>query len=874
MNKIGLNELRSIFLEYYKGKDHYIKKSFSLVPENDKSLLIINSGMAPLKHYFSGALTPPGKRMATCQKCIRTGDIENVGHTARHGTFFEMLGSFSFGDYFKKESLVWGYELLTDILKLPEDRLWASIYEDDEEAYAIWHDVIGFPEERIVRLGKEDNFWEIGIGPCGPCSEIYYDRGKGYGCDKKDCKPGCDCDRYIEFWNHVFTQFNKDEAGNYTPLKHKNIDTGMGLERLACIMQQADSIFDVDTVRIILDEVEKKSTCAYEGGKTSADTSMRIITDHIRSITFMICDGILPGNEGRGYVLRRLLRRAARHGKLLGIKEGFLSDLSEKVIHVSKEAYPELAEKKDYIQNIIFSEEKKFSNTIDQGSVLLAEHMERMKDEDSKILSGEIVFQLYDTFGFPPELVWEILEEQGCKADIAGFEKHMKRQRESARAARKSQEKEGWMEKEMLHLTIDHPTIFTGYNELSGTGKIIGIYKENLNADSLTEGETGLLVLNETPFYAEGGGQAADTGIIFNDDALASVHSVVSHENAIFHMITVERGTLQTDSFVHTRVDLLNRNKTARNHTGTHLLHQALKEVVGPHVEQAGSHVSPAGLRFDFNHYEGLGKEKLQEIEDLVNEKIDEFLPVYVREMPLAQAIETGAAAQFGEKYKDIVRVVSAGEFSHELCGGTHVENTGQIGAMKIVSEGGIASGVRRIEAVTGTELNNRLHEAEAIIAAASKTLKSTPDNFLSKFEQMAEEWRLQRKNLLEQKEKSLSDSVDQIINRARQINGINLITWEYVNYEAEDLRLSSDKIRDKIKNAVIILASNNGDRANFIVAVTDDLIEKGYHAGKLVKPIAAAAGGGGGGKADLAQAGAKDPKKIALAFAVAETLL
>ena len=700
MEKLGLNEIRQMFRDFYVSKGHYPGKSASLIPQNDKSLLIINSGMAPLKNYFAGAETPPSKRMTTCQKCIRTGDIDNVGITSRHGTFFEMLGNFSFGDYFKEQSLTWGLEFIRDWLKIPFDKVWATVYEDDDEAVGIWKK-LGMPEERIVRLGKEDNFWEIGLGPCGPCSEIYFDRGPEYGCGRPDCKPGCDCDRYLEFWNHVFTQFSKEEDGSYSNLAHPNIDTGMGLERMACIMQGVDSIFDIDTIRHILDGVVSRSGVEYKDGQADTDVSIRIITDHLRSITFMIADGIMPSNEGRGYVLRRLLRRAARHGRILGIEGPFLAELSDKVIEVSGEAYPELVEKKDYIQKIISVEEEKFASTIEQGEEIIAHYVEELKNLGKNVLDGEKVFKLYDTFGFPLELTEEILAENGMTADTEGFAQNMKRQKELARTSRKVGEDEAWRGAE---IELDVPeTEFTGYEKLQDECKVLALIDESGITSAVSEGHKVKVVLDKTPFYAEGGGQVNDNGFMSTQEITVKIDKVEKKDGIFYHSGTVDKGTLKTGDMILAHVDNIKRNKTARNHTATHLLQKALRNVLGSHVQQAGSMVNEKVLRFDFSHFEALTKEQLSQVEKIVNDAINEFMEVTCREMSMEEAQAAGAMALFGEKYGNVVRVVNAGGWSIELCGGTHVRNTGEIGAFKIISEGGIASGVRRIEAVTGT---------------------------------------------------------------------------------------------------------------------------------------------------------------------------
>lgn len=873
MEHIGLNQLRSMFQKFYEEKGHYPRKSFSLVPEKDKSLLIINSGMAPLKPYFAGLETPPSKRMTTCQKCIRTGDIENVGITSRHATFFEMLGSFSFGDYFKEESIVWGWEFITQVLNMPVDRLWASIYEEDKEAYDIWRDKIGLPADRIVPLGKADNFWEIGIGPCGPCSEIYFDRGEKYGCSNPDCKPGCECDRYVEFWNHVFTQFNRDEAGNYTPLAHPNIDTGMGLERLACIMQDVESIFDIDTIRYILDAVVALSGVKYESGAAKTDISIRIITDHIRSVTFMIADGILPSNEGRGYVLRRLLRRAARHGKLLGISGLFIAELSKKVIEISKDAYPELAEKQDYIHKILTVEEEKFGATIDQGTNIINDYILELEKNKTTVLSGEKVFKLYDTYGFPIELTQEILEEKGCTADVEGFNTHMLHQKEQARAARKSEGDSGWSDDALLFADYS-ATVFTGYDTHKDQAEIQGLFLNKQAVETLKEGESGLIILNQTPFYAEGGGQASDFGIIFKDETLVEVISVSKSKDVFLHKVNVLKGTLAVGDRVEASVDSLNRNKTAKNHTATHLLHKALKEVVGNHVEQAGSNVNADGLRFDFTHFEGISKDDIKRLELLINDKIDLFLNVHKEEMSMDDAVKLGATALFGEKYGDIVRVVSVEGFSTELCGGIHVDNSGQIGSFKILSESGVASGVRRIEAITGQGLYHRINEQESLLNEAAGALKTNVSGIVNRIASLTEELKHAKKELEDMKKESMSSDLGDMVRDAKVINGVKLITKAFTGYSINDLRGLSDQIKAEEKSVIMVFATENEGKVTFMVSVADDLLDKGYHAGNLIKQIASAAGGSGGGKADMAQAGAKDASKIQEALQIAETLL
>ncbi len=871
MEKLGLNEIRQMFRDFYVSKGHYPGKSASLIPQNDKSLLIINSGMAPLKNYFAGVETPPSKRMTTCQKCIRTGDIDNVGITSRHGTFFEMLGNFSFGDYFKEQSLTWGLEFIRDWLKIPFDKVWATVYEDDDEAVGIWKN-LGMPEERIVRLGKEDNFWEIGLGPCGPCSEIYFDRGPEYGCGRPDCKPGCDCDRYLEFWNHVFTQFSKEEDGSYSNLAHPNIDTGMGLERMACIMQGVDSIFDIDTIRHILDGVVSRSGVEYKDGQADTDVSIRIITDHLRSITFMIADGIMPSNEGRGYVLRRLLRRAARHGRILGIEGPFLAELSDKVIEVSGEAYPELVEKKDYIQKIISVEEEKFASTIEQGEEIIAHYVEELKNLGKNVLDGEKVFKLYDTFGFPLELTEEILAENGMTADTEGFAQNMKRQKELARTSRKVGEDEAWRGAE---IELDVPeTEFTGYEKLQDECKVLALIDESGITSAVSEGHKVKVVLDKTPFYAEGGGQVNDNGFMSTQEITVKIDKVEKKDGIFYHSGTVDKGTLKTGDMILAHVDNIKRNKTARNHTATHLLQKALRNVLGSHVQQAGSMVNEKVLRFDFSHFEALTKEQLSQVEKIVNDAINEFMEVTCREMSMEEAQAAGAMALFGEKYGNVVRVVNAGGWSIELCGGTHVRNTGEIGAFKIISEGGIASGVRRIEAVTGTGVLEEALKSEAIIDRACEPLKCNQNALSDKVKSISDELKAVKKELDDLKKAAMGGEADSLVTNAKDVNGVKLITKEFVDCSINDMRNLSDDIKAAHKGIVMVFAAVNNGKVTFLVSITDDLVEKGLHAGDMVKQIAAACGGGGGGKADMAQAGAKDVSKINDAFTVAENLL
>lgn len=872
MEKLGLNKIRELFLSFYESKGHYRRQSFPLIPEKDKSLLLINSGMAPLKPYFSGLETPPSKRMTTCQKCIRTGDIENVGHTSRHGTFFEMLGSFSFGDYFKEQSLTWGWEFITQVLKMPTDKLWATVYENDDQAYNIWKDIIGMPEERIVRLGKDDNFWEIGTGPCGPCSEIYFDRGEKYGCGDPDCKPGCDCDRYVEFWNHVFTQFSKDDEGNYTDLAHPNIDTGMGIERLACIMQGVDSIFDVDTIQYILKEVVRVSGVEYKDGEAETDVSIRIITDHLRSMTFMIGDGITPGNEGREYVLRRLIRRAARHGRILGIEGPFLSKLCGKVIDVSAGAYPELEKRRIMIQKVVSAEEDRFAATIDQGMKIINGYIDELKKDGKTVLDGRKAFKLHDTYGFPIDLTREILEESGYTVDTEGFEAAMAEQKDRSHVEQ-DMEGAGWDEASADFMT-DEETVFTGYDTLVDHGIVRSIFRDSKPLGSVKEGESCTIVLDRTPFYAESGGQAGDTGYIYNDNCRIQITDVKKIRKVFAHNATVLSGELHTGDEVEAMPLAPARNRTSANHTATHMLQKALQEVLGDHVKQSGSSVTKDGLRFDFNHFQAMTAEEIKKVEDTVNDKISHFIDVTTDVMSAEEAFDTGAMALFGEKYGDTVRVVSIGDYSKELCGGTHVKNSGQIGAFKILSEAGVASGVRRIEAVTGLGILEKYNEDEAIINDTASAVKAKRDMLAEKSAALMDEVKALKKEIEELKKAEMNKGLDNLIDEAREINGRRLITKQFDDYNINDLRALSDTIKAENKNVAMVFAAVSGGKVTFLVSLTDDLVQDGLHAGKMIKEIAAAAGGGGGGKADMAQAGAKDPGRVQDAFDKAAELL
>ncbi|CEO26649.1 alanine--tRNA ligase [Paraclostridium sordellii] len=865
MQKMGLNEIRSKFLNFFESKGHLVQPSYSLVPHNDKSLLLINAGMAPLKNYFSGTEIPPSKRMTTCQKCVRTGDIENVGVTARHATLFEMLGNFSFGDYFKEETLKWGWEFVTEHLNIPQDKIWVSVYLEDDEAFEIWEKEIGIPKERIVRLGKEDNFWEIGTGACGPCSEIHFDRGEEYGCDNPDCKPGCDCDRYLEFWNHVFSQFNKDEEGNYNPLENKNIDTGMGLERIACIMQGVDTIFDVDTIKHILHSVEKMTKSTY-GKEYKVDKSIRIITDHIRSVSFLVADGVLPSNEGRGYVLRRLLRRAARNGKLLGMKDPFLYKLVDEVIAVSGEAYPELVEKAEYIKKVIRIEEEKFNETIDKGSEILASYIEELKANNEKTLSGENAFRLYDTYGFPVDLTKEILEEEHLEIDEQGFQAEMEKQRQTARDARGNMDSEAWKEDAIAKLDKDIVTDFEGYETLSIESTVKGIAKENELVKSAQVGDEIIIVLDKTAFYPEGGGQVGDKGLLVNkneDTVVEVIDTKKGPNNTIKHICVVKSGMINVGDVVYTKVDKEVRLASARNHSATHILHKVLKEVLGEHVNQAGSLVTPERLRFDVTHFEAISKDELKVIEEKVNDMIFEALDITCENMSMTDASNKGATALFGEKYGDEVRVVSMGEYSIELCGGTHLTNTSQIGMFKILSEGGVAAGVRRIEAITGKEVYYFLNNKQNLINEVCTTVKAKEDNLTARVAHLLDETKSLTKELNEVKAKMSLQSADSILDSKVDINGVNIVISKFEDMDMDTLRNTADTLRDKLASGVVVLANVAGGKINFVATATKDVVEKGVHAGNIVKEVAQIAGGKGGGRPNMAQAGAPDVNKV-----------
>ncbi|MFA8892695.1 alanine--tRNA ligase [Clostridioides difficile] len=874
MEKMGLNEIRSKFLEFFESKGHYVANSYSLVPNNDKSLLLINSGMAPLKNYFSGVEVPPSVRMCTSQKCIRTGDIENVGITARHATFFEMMGNFSFGDYFKRESIKWGWEFVTEWLNIPEDKIWVTVYEEDDDSYDIWAKEMNFPEERMVRLGKDDNFWEIGTGPCGSCSEIYFDRGEEYGCDNPDCKPGCDCDRYLEFWNHVFTQFDRDEEGNYSLLENKNIDTGMGLERMGCIMQGVDTIFEVDTIKSILEAVEKLTGVKY-GENPKNDISIRIITDHIRAVTFLVSDGVLPSNEGRGYVLRRLLRRAARHGKLLGVKELFLQKLIDEVIKVNDKAYPVLVEKESYIKKVVGIEEEKFNETIDQGTEILNSYIEVLKNEGKTVLSGQEAFKLYDTYGFPIDLTKEILEEEHLSVDEEAFNEEMEKQKERARNARGNMDGESWKEDPLSKLESTVDSTFNGYSEIYGEGTIEAIVKDDELVQSAEEGDKVSIVLDNTTFYPEGGGQVGDCGLITNENLVLEVlNTKKGANNSIKHIGIIKSGRISNGDKVKTLVDRETRMSAARNHSATHLLHKALREVLGEHVNQAGSLVTPERLRFDITHFEAISNEELKVIEEKVNNVILSSLDIKCDIMNIKEAKEKGATALFGEKYGDEVRVVSMGDYSTELCGGTHLTNTSQVGMFKILSEGGVAAGVRRIEAITGKAVYEYLKERDGIISEVCVNLKSKEDNLIQRISSLLEENKNLSKELHDMKAKMSLQSVDSIFDSKVEVNGVNLITNKFEGMDMDTLRETADNLRDKLGSGVVVLANVVDDKVNFVVTATKDVLDKGIHSGNIVREVAKIAGGKGGGRPNMAQAGASDVSKVDQALSYASEVI
>ena len=868
MQKYGVNELRKMFLEFFESKGHLAMKSFSLVPHNDNSLLLINSGMAPLKPYFTGQEIPPRRRVCTCQKCIRTGDIENIGKTARHGTFFEMLGNFSFGDYFKTEAIHWSWEFLTQVVGLEADRLYPSVYLDDDEAFRIWNEEIGIPKERIFRFGKEDNFWEHGAGPCGPCSEIYYDRGEKYGCGKPTCTVGCDCDRYIEVWNNVFTQFENDGHGNYTELAQKNIDTGMGLERLAVVVQDVDSLFTIDTNKALLDRVCELSGKEYQKDHET-DVSLRIVTDHIKSCTFMISDGIMPSNEGRGYVLRRLLRRAARHGRKLGIQGEFLANLSDTVIALSKDGYPELEEKKAMIFKVLSQEEDKFNKTIDQGLAILSDMEEAMRRENGTALSGADAFKLYDTYGFPLDLTREILEEKGLSVDEDGFAACMKEQKEKARKARKTTNYMGADVTVYQSIDPSITTEFVGYDRLEHSSPITVLTTDEEIVEALTDGERGTILVKETPFYATMGGQQADTGVIESDHGLFAVEDTIRLQGGkVGHVGHMVRGMFSTGETVTLKVDPENRALTARNHSATHLLHKALRTVLGEHVEQAGSLVTKDRLRFDFTHFSAMTPEEIKKVEDLVNQEIRASLPVKTDVMSLEDARKTGAVALFGEKYGETVRVVRMGDFSTELCGGTHVANTSEISYFKILSEAGIAAGVRRIEALTSAGLIHHYEQAEKELHEAALAAKTTPDSLTARIEAMLEEIKALHSENEKLKSRMAKEAMGDVMDQVQDIKGVKVLAVRADGVDMNGLRELGDQLKEKLGEGVIVIASAADGKVNLMATATEGVLKQGVHAGNLIKGIAGLVGGGGGGRPNMAQAGGKNPEGIEAALA------
>ena len=864
MEKFGLNELREKFLSFFESKGHLRLPSFSLIPQNDASLLLINSGMAPMKPWFKGDEEPPRRRVTTCQKCIRTGDIENIGHTARHGTYFEMLGNFSFGDYFKTEAIHWSWEFLTspEWIGMDPDRLYPSVYEDDDEAVAIWRDEIGIPEERIFRFGKEDNFWEHGTGPCGPCSEIYYDRGEKYGCGKPDCKVGCECDRFIEIWNNVFSQFDNKGDGTYEELAQKNIDTGMGLERLAVVCQDVDSLFDVDTVMNITNKVSEITGATY-GQSHKIDTSLRVITDHIRSATFMIADGVLPSNEGRGYVLRRLLRRAARHGKLLGVNEPFLYEVCDTVVGENKCAYPYLVDKQAYITRVIKIEEENFAKTIDAGMKIASEMLEAHKAAGKTVFDGADAFKLYDTYGFPVDLTDEIAEEQGLTVDREKFSELMEEQRVRAREARAALGDLAWAG---IDLGLDNtPTEFTGYDHVEDKGTVLAVVVGDEVVDGAQEGDEGIIVLDKTPFYAEMGGQTADHGTIKTANGEFEVTDVQKNKAGKYlHHGRIVKGTISVDDTADAAICIERRSAIMRAHSATHLLHKALRTVLGDHVEQAGSLVEPDKLRFDFTHFSPLSEEELAKVEGIVNKSILTGYDVDIKEMPIAEAKAMGAMALFSEKYGDNVRVVNMGDgYSLELCGGTHVNNTAKVGPFRIRTEFSVASGVRRIEATTGNEVLRELHQGSELIRRISAAVKANPNNVEEKVTQFVAELKDAKKMVEKLQAQQLSAEAERVMFGAKTVKGLKIITGVFPELNADKLRQMGDMLRDRDENCVVVLCSPANGKISVMSVCGDGAIKHGIRAGDLVKYVTSIAGGSGGGKPERAMGGAKDEMKI-----------
>lgn len=880
MIKYGVNELRRKYLEFFESKGHLKMNSFSLVPQNDNSLLLINAGMAPLKPYFTGQEIPPRKRVTTCQKCIRTGDIDNVGKTARHLTFFEMLGNFSFGDYFKHEAINWSWEFLTKVIGMEEDRLYPSIYADDDEAFDIWTKEVGVPAERITRFYRDengdcDNFWEHGAGPCGPCSEIYYDRGIKYGCGKPDCKVGCDCDRFMEVWNNVFTQFESDGHHHYTELKQKNIDTGMGLERLAVVVQDVDSVFDIDTMKAIRDKICELAGVTYMEDEHK-DVSIRLITDHIRSVTFMASDGIIPSNEGRGYVLRRLLRRAARHGRTLGIDGLFLAKLAQTVIDSSKDGYPELEEKRELILKVLTTEEENFNKTIDQGLVILSDLENRLVKEGKTCLDGEDAFRLYDTYGFPVDLTNEILEEKGFTVDMDGFNNAMNRQKETARGARKETNYMGADATVYDKIDTRITSEFVGYDTLETESEITVLTTAEDLTDTLTEGTEGTIIVNKTPFYATMGGQQGDTGVITCNGSVFEVNDTIKLKGGrVGHVGKVTAGSFNVGDKVTLKVDEKKRIDTAKNHSATHLLQEALRIVLGNHVEQAGSLVTPDRLRFDFTHFQPMTEEEIEKVEAIVNEQIAKSIDVETKVLDIEEAKKTGAKALFNEKYGDTVRVVCMGDFSKEFCGGTHISNTGLINSFKIVSEAGVAAGVRRIEALTGNGVFAYYKDIEKKYNDICKAAKATPANVEEKIAHMQAEIKALNSEIESLKNKAASEALGDVLNQVEEVKGVKFLAVKLNDVDMNELRNLSDDLKSKLGSGVVIIASAMGsDKVNLIVTATEDIVKAGVHAGNIIKAAAPCVGGGGGGRPNMAQAGGKNPAGIEKAFETAKETL
>lgn len=860
MIKVGMNELRTLFLDFFKEKNHQVLESFSLVPQDDPSLLLINAGMAPLKPYFTGDAKMPGNRAASSQRCIRTDDLENVGKTDRHGTFFEMLGNFSFGDYFKEEAIEWAWEFMTQTLEIDKDKIWVTVYLDDDEAEEIWKEKTTIPQERIVRLGKEDNFWELEVGPSGPCSEIHIDRGEEHGCGSPDCKPGCDCDRYMEVWNLVFSQYIKDEEGVYHDVEHPNIDAGMGLERLALIVEEVDNIFEVGLIKNIIQKIEDIAGKKY-GQDPQADISFRIISDHARSFTFLALDGVVPSNDSRGYVLRRLIRRAVRHGMLLGIRGDFLTQVSQAVMDSYGDSYPELERDKERIFKIIKTEEDQFAKTIEAGMERLEGLIKSHKDSNEDTISGKEAFKLYDTFGFPIDLTREIAAEKGLKVDEEAFEAKMLEQKERSRESR---EVDGGFHKSDLVSTKAQATDFIGYDSLTGQGKILEIYVDDERVDSISKGQTGILIVDKTPFYAEGGGQIGDRGLISTIDSRATVSA--THKNAdevFFHYIELEDGTMNEGDLVVLEVNKVSRNAAMKNHSATHLLNQVLRDVLGDHINQAGSYVSDQRFRFDFSHYEAISQEDLETIERMVNELIDENLDVQKENMKLQEATEIGAIGLFEDKYKDVVRVVRMGDYSMELCGGTHINKTSEIQMFKILSETGVSAGVRRIEAITGLAVYEYILGLNEERSQVAKNLNSPLNNLVARSEALVRELKDKDREIGDLKKNIRQAQAGETLGEAKKIGNINYLTHKYDNMDMDSIRKLADQFRDSLGSAVIVLANISQDKLTFVAAVSKDLIEQGLNAGQIVRETAKITGGNGGGRPDFATAGGKDLNKV-----------